>query len=240
MQRICVIGDSTTAALKAAWGEIGAEMPDVSLTVFAAPGKMIGGLVVENGCALVPGSEDLRRRMVLRSDGIGRIDIAGFDAYITCGMELDAAYISRVRTELRSRKATEEAILEAACARVGETIHGQIVQKLRACTQSPLVMIPRPFRVISPEKPFWNRVRETNSGPVFTDLFNRACERYAAQTRCRFLPQPQETVGETGIDTAPAFARDGVRFFAEADDDLAHMNAVFGTLVLRAALAALN
>jgi hypothetical protein len=239
VKRICVIGDSSVAALKVAWDAIGAEMPDVALTFFAAPGKTIAGLVVDGG-TLAAGSDVLREHLIAKSGGADRIDPAGFDAYVLSGMALNAFPIARVRADFPGQDMTAGVVVAAASARVADTIHGQTVQKLRACTKSPFVMLPRPFRVIDPQKDFWKKLARTNNGSHIGQLFESGCARFAAQRNGRFVPQPRETVGKTGVDTRPRFARGVARFFDGAGDDLTHMNGDYGAVVLRAALAALG
>jgi hypothetical protein len=237
--RICVIGDSSVAALKVAWDRIGMEMPHISLTFFAAPGRIIGDLAVEDGM-LVARSDVLRQHLLKKSGGLDSIDPAGFDAYMLSGMQLYAFNIARARREFPHKDMAQEAVLEAACGTIAETIHGRTVQKVRECAQNPLAMLPRPSPVIDPQKPFWDVLMKTNSGPGKMHLFESACERFAARMNSRFVPQPRETVGETGLDTQAVFARAPACLSPRATDDLTHMNGDYGEIVLRAALAALS
>jgi hypothetical protein len=239
MKRICIIGDSSAAALKVGWDKIGSRFPDVTLTFFAAPGKMIDGLVVEDG-KLAAGTGILRTHMVKRSGGFDRVDPAGFDAYVLTGMQLGAVHVAAVRADFPRQEVTEDVVIDAACARIAETIHGRTVRKVRECAQTPLVMLPIPFRAIDPQKAYWEQLKVGKSGWKMVELFKSACERFAQQMDCRFIAQPLKTVGETGIDTKAGFARNSARFFENADDDLSHMNGDYGAIVLRRALTALN
>jgi hypothetical protein len=239
MKRICVIGDSSAAALKAGWDQTGGRFPDVALTFFAAPGKMIDGLVVEDG-KLAASSDVLREQMIKRSGGLDRIDPAAFDAYVLSGMQLDAVYVGRLRADFPGRPVTDDVVIDAAVVRLADTIHGRTVRRIRQCTQSPLAMLTKPCRVIDPQKAFWEQLHRRDVGRKMMELFGFAAERFARQMRCAFIAQPPETIGESGIDTRPEFARNSARFFENADDDLSHMNGDYGAIVLRRALAALN
>ncbi|MFC3122273.1 hypothetical protein [Agaribacter flavus] len=90
--RLCVIGDSHTAALKRSWDDIGSNRKDVSIRFFASRGVTISNLKIESG-ALVPHKKFIEKQMELSSGGSSRIVEEDYDTFLVYGLKCKPCFI---------------------------------------------------------------------------------------------------------------------------------------------------
>ncbi len=131
MMKICVIGDSHTAALKRSWSEIASLYPQVSLTFFASRGVTMSNLKVQNE-SLIPHKEFIRNQMLLTSNGRSEIKDADYDVFLLYGLKCDVCFISR--DSFYSEQLLQQLIYDT----IKNTASKQLLEKLRKITQKKI------------------------------------------------------------------------------------------------------
>ncbi|HWA89681.1 MAG TPA: hypothetical protein VG889_06565 [Rhizomicrobium sp.] len=244
-RRICIIGDSHAAALKAGWDAIRESEPGRALTFFAAGLPLLAFLEVRDG-ALVAANERLRYYFQ-NIAGSDVIDPEDHDAYIVCGQGLGLYGVQYVYNRCRmAGQAPREHTVELSREEYEAAVDAHLatsrailtLEKLRAVTQAPtlLVAMPIPVRETKPE--LWEMLERNGDKETMLAIFRGSCARLAARHGARFLPQPAETLLGDGT-TRPELSRAAARLHI-AKDDLYHMNGDYGAMVLKAAFAALQ
>ena len=241
-RRICVIGDSHTAALKAGWASIAAEFSDADLTFFAARRELLVNLVVKDG-ALVPTDPRLRRAFAERAGGATRIE-PRFDGYILCGMGSGVKTILPLLSQHRpttiapdGRQGLSNACYAACMARLlGLTPMMWMLGLLRQISDAPAVLVATPAPA---SRPVFAMLAERGEDAALVSLYTRAFESLSEPLGARFLAQPRETLHKSVLSTDPIYFRGG-EHLAGDEDDQSHANAEYGAIVLRRALDALT
>ena len=222
MASVCVIGDSHTAALRTGWSVIQHDFPELKLDFFAAMGKYMTQLAVQDG-VLVPLSDDLRKRMKHTSGGLETIT-GSYDYYLICGLGLRGPRIA---------DAPDDIVLQSMLQAARDSLAVRTVKMLREITHAPIAVIPAPRRSTSAPEALANPRRV----PRGLRLFHTACETAFAEVHAELFSQPAETLSEGGAYTKAEFARSPERlFFTQEGEDHTHMDASFGAIVLRHAL----
>ncbi len=237
MRCVCVIGDSHAAALKRAWPSVEADFPDVRLDFFAAAAHYITSLTVRDD-ALVPTTEALRKRITRTSGGLETI-AGSYDCYLLCGLDLRLGKVAEMK-KLRGMDARpsstdpgEDIPSEELGLGVRATIAMRTLQMLRQITDAPVGIIPTPL----PASDHPSRPTPHQGARRLQDVFLTACAKVALEVQAQFIPQPSETLSDTGLSTRAEYARSPERLFFQQDvDDYSHMNAEYGAIVLRNAL----
>lgn len=223
--RLCVIGNSHVAAIKQGWDEIGAEFPWLEPQFFGARGDALLDLHAQ-GDRLVPAHDDLAGKLAHTSGGETSIDPSRFDAALLVGMN----YIPPMPADARLSQAVRAA---AARAAFDETLAGHVFAQLRqAAPALPVHVLPNPLR---------RKAAKAKGDPV-------AVVPYAvrlADFRLGLGAGPVHVAGqptETIVDDLYTADRYGIGAIAldqgrgaraKDEDDVSHMNAEYGTLVLR-------
>lgn len=81
--RLCLVGNSHIGALKRAWKIIQTDFPDLSVTMYGAPGRMFAALQVGDG-RIVARSEEAAASL-MATGGSDRIVLADHDALVVVG-----------------------------------------------------------------------------------------------------------------------------------------------------------
>lgn len=239
MRRICVIGDSHSAALKLGWEAIRAGLPGIELDFYAARKPHMGAFAAEDG-KLVATSSALRKYLEQTADGRFSID-GSYALYLVCGigagLEAVAPGVKRLmkRAALKGEKISDDQLKRALIRQMRDLEACVFLEKLRGITEAPIGLIARPLRsdgnfaALLRAKGEEQRVAE-----LYADCFDRLV---AKRSRARFLPQPAETLGESPLSTAEHFFHRPARIAVQgADDDGSHANGEYGAIVLRSAL----
>ena len=247
MRHICVIGDSSTAALKAGWAELAASHEDVTLTFFASPGESLRSLELSGRC-LTTTDDAVAARFSMTSGGLSTIDLDDYDEIWIAGLGMTLASSVDIYAGFRSEEHADlgdEQVLvsqdafdlmveggirnAAAPALVGliEHIVGAV----------PVICRPFPCHDILSVDPTWSVALGDDAGSL-VDSFVRGTQAVAANkmsiyTQPRALcASPLTTKREYSVD---AVALDMVS--KAAPTDVWHMNSTFGVEVLREMLA---
>jgi hypothetical protein len=242
MKRLCVMGDSHTAALKAGWSDIADDHPDLDVVFFGAGGSRLGDLTVEDG-ALVTSDKPLMKLLRYTSGGKDRIDGA-YDGYILCGLALSLTNLTPIVKCFRSEGESKDMrmALSDACYRacfVGTcrvSLMGQTLAKLRQISAAPAAVMVQPLPA---PRPWLKNLALAGDDVIVARFMNAAMADMAQGFDARFVAQPQETLDDSALTTDAVFFQDAVHMFGKPDDRR-HANARYGTIMLKAALAALE
>lgn len=231
--RLCVIGNSQLAALRLGWDVVAAEHDWLRPTFFGAGAARMAGLQ-QQGTQLIPDSPSLARRLAHTAGGLSRIELAEYDAVLLVGLNynLPALLDPRLSTAVR-----EAAILGGFAA----TLCGRVLHQVRAaCPAQPIHLMPNPQRRRAAGTP----VRRDRGDPA-ARLAMVEPVLAASHAPLAMVGQPAATLtpeGHTadtyGIAAVGLDLGDGPRL--KGPDDLSHMNAAYGTAVLRDWLPALR
>lgn len=242
---VCVIGNSHVAALKLAWTKRALKVCDgLGLTFFSAQNHMLSGIRLK-GRALVPVREELAEKLRFTSDGLGRIDLDRYDAFVVVasGFGIDVPKIlRRCGTVAHRRFAPVETLVSAACfdavleQTVAESCAIMLIDMIRRVSRAPVVLVAAPFmseRLVEDELEF----RTDDPAPLgaFVEHAKKIAERVAAARQCEPIWQDESTVALPGF-TRKAFNRNPVRFtmrtnWMPAFDDK-HGNEDYGHLAM--------
>ncbi|HTT98314.1 MAG TPA: hypothetical protein VMF58_09710 [Rhizomicrobium sp.] len=254
---LCLIGNSHIAAIKQAWTNRKPAVADgVSLSFFSASVRLLENFELE-GDVLIPKDHELLEKIRYTSDGIERIELSRYDAFLLFGMGfgfdvpnycdgLDLATGSRDVPEgmLVSRPvftATVEAKFEECYAVT-------LIDTIKSVTAKPMLLCGAPFlseRVLEDEEDLAAQARYRDMAflqSVMT-LARQAGENIAARHRCELLWQADSTVGLPGF-TRKEFGINPVRFTMKGGKpppvDRRHGNEEYGLIMLTAALQRMN
>ena len=103
MRYICVIGDSSTAALKAGWTDIAPSHEDTSLTFFASPGESLRALERSGRC-ITPNNDAVAASFAMTSGGLSTIDLDDYDEIWIAGLGVSPALSVEVYSGFRSEE----------------------------------------------------------------------------------------------------------------------------------------
>lgn len=227
--RLCIVGNSHIAALKAGWdAEIGAVFPASYPTFFGVRGGGLTRLVVDGG-TLTSDNAQIQRELAFTSGGQTRIDPKRFDAVLVYGLCRNVNRQVRNHGVGYSRQALETALLDywAATSLVG------IMQKLRQITDLPIYGGHSPLEAAKDV----TESEDTSSYRAFLADSNQQVFRYLD---VELIGQPLQTI-VNGNATTIGFAIGSQRLAVGAGNDKVphentetrHMNADFGALWLR-------
>lgn len=247
MKRLCIIGDSHTAAIKRAWWAIESEFPGMEITYFTSHRARFGGLAVE-GNTLVPQTEELRD-ILLRSCKFEPVIAADYDRYILCGLDFSLLHAMNQLMPFRSEDqapdnrapVSRDCYLKAMTGILRGTISIQIARKLRQITDRPMTIIPGPMVSDANELKLYPRLRETGDAERIADVFRAACDTLGRELDATITRQPPETLRDP-LQTLAVYSQDAPREWGDTPrpdgwKDYQHMNVDYGMLVMRALLA---
>jgi hypothetical protein len=238
---ICVLGDSHTVALKEGLPAIQDEFPDCRITFFAGYGDRLNALTVADG-RLTAGSPDLLRLFKRTSGGEHGIE-PRYAAYLLAGVSLRLYRAARLCFSTLQKRVRAGENAEIGDDELRQLIHSDftttigndVMAKLRQITEAPAFLVATPYPGLAADGEIWKRLKRRLPLDRLESAYNAACEKLCAAHRVRFLRQPQETIARNGVTTREAFTRGATATVERVSDDT-HMNAAYGTIVLRDAL----
>ncbi|RXF67219.1 hypothetical protein [Hansschlegelia zhihuaiae] len=247
MTPILMLGNSHVACARLAWPGMRGDHSGIDLTVFGAPMRAMGELVLDGSTlrAGTPQSSSLLRRV----SGDNHIDLSRFEIVAVVGMELSLAAAVRLFSAYRpwsagaaggghliSEGAFHDALVDAAAASDALRLCG----KIRHVYAGPLFVMPQP-------NPLEGLLASTEGkanaigvgrwssaarswGPNLYAAFRAACRDACAAHGATFVAQPDDTLAD-GF-----FTRDEYRYHDPATkEDYAHMNISYGERLCRLA-----
>jgi len=230
LRRICIIGDSHVAALKAAAPDVLRAYPDREIAFFAAKTSLTGDAKVEGG-ALVAGSAALRKFWEATSGGLSRIEPV-FDHYVVCGLGL------KIKAAMAAMLATGETGRDTLLdSKIANTLAAATLSRLRGLTDAPVLLIAEPFPSHDITPKLTARLRRDEQEKAAATFFGARMSHFARRHGAAFMPQPVQTVSANGLMTLPLYGV-GRPYLVDfqGEDDHSHMNAAYGAIVLTAAL----
>jgi hypothetical protein len=221
-RRICILGNSHIACLKAGWDAF-ADRPPYRLTFFGSPGAGMLELGLKNG-KLVPTSDRLKNDLRLTSGGRKAVQLADFDAFLLVGLGM--------HIPARDRRLSQAVLGASLRDTLDATLMTRLARSIRTASAAPVYVAPTPFKTRAAQ-----RRRLVNALPP--PAMAKALTALYADLDLRFLPQPKATLKDDWA-TRDEFVKDaprlesanggqGGQFGAEQE---VHMNAHYGRIYL--------
>lgn len=227
MMKLCVLGNSHVAALKLGWDKIRESYPQVSIRFFAAPGSRLQHLNVD-GSRLIPANKMLREILSVTSDGEPMIETSDYDAFLGYGLSFDVGPIDQHLSE---------AVFDTYCReRATRNNNFRLARKLMSMTKQQIFMGHIPLQ--ADNGPIW-----PSPYVSYEKLFQRI-SAVLSESNITLLSQPEKTI-TSSIRTKNEYTKGSVRLKVSqgsfsaaehADDDVRHMNGLFGAIYLADAL----
>jgi hypothetical protein len=255
--KICVLGNSHLASMKTGWDLVRDTTPEYELTFFGAPKAMMDDLSLE-GNALVPGTDKLRRKLSMFSEGSESIDLDSFDAFVVVGLQFGPRRLAQLYRTHRpvsfewrgplnnlapmvSKKQQVTAISErlfndAMIAGLTDTMAIRIIDMIRDVTEKPVYLVSAPyFSELALETGDWDAVIGSGDVDLLAQRF-RKYARHACPVHVNLVLTPNRLTTH-GFFTAKEFA------VAPTDDgfqDLVHTTDEYGAAMLRSVFATMR
>lgn len=216
--KLCVIGDSHIAALKA--GEEIAADPRLTVTYFGSPrGKLE---LVQDGTSLFPVAEGIRRNIQYTSGGLDRILVKDYDAYVLAGLQfgfhqlltfaLEYGTLAHAK-DFRSPHVLSQALYRSALTSLFEDCAAiKILKLLRTLSEAPVLLYPTPYpseRLLR-EAPYSALPATDRYLKILQDDFSTIAQTVLSNASCDVHWQEDETLSRPGL-TDPKWFMDGVK-----------------------------
>jgi hypothetical protein len=246
--KICIIGNSHIAAIALGWKQIESEYPGIQITFFGAPGTKLKELIVSQG-SLVPATTELRkifRRMSMNTE-IGD----NFQYFLICALQFGFFRVLPLYNKYRAEGFAKDNRIPISDDCFGKSLDGclrktlavETVLKLRQITSAPIGLIPEP---LPSEGAMFGRIgRSKHRGEEksVAKFLREASGRVARDLKIKVVSQAASTKS-TALHTKRIYSSGAIRLAggltkAHPDGELYHMNAEYGSLMLREAFARL-
>lgn len=228
--KIAIIGNSHVAAIKNAWLEIPKNISSEFEFTFFAPsnGTMAAANLDISGNTLVPSNKELEDRLIFTSGGLETINCDTYDAFLICGLSLGVSHAVESTYSIYSSSVQMASLKDFW---EGTELY-DLLTKLRDCTGKPIFVLHNPLIGANKDNEntdaIYNRFI-ADSNEVFFKLFDS-----------KLLPQAPETI-VNGFNTKIEFTQNARMFLQNQSGsgklfprkNKVHMNADFGSLVLR-------
>lgn len=251
--RVCVLGNSHSAALHMAWkNRLAAATPNVAMTFFAAKSQMLRHVTLRDG-VLVPDDQELADKIAMTSGGLTRIVLGDYDAFVLGGLGMRISLTGLCQhhgTAAHARWEMPETLVSAACFRamlaagLSDNIAFWLLDRIRESGSiAPVLMCPTPFYSdVELERKMMRRHARLGDDGFRAHVLEegrRLAIDLAARRGGEVIWQDDSTVSTPGF-TKREFARAALRLGKEMEDDGRHMNEDFGAIVLGNALGRLD
>lgn len=256
MSKVLIVGNSHTGALKLGWEACKKDFPATNLEFFVATSAPYEHFVLErSGVFGLPADADTRpglaryAKVVESINGKRTVNLNDYDLVIRVGYHWQFKHLSDVL-----RKHSIDGLHEADAPRYMSAAAYQAVCRSIAETAVPdgnwlrlkgtkLVVVMRPIPAEScllGDEPGtyggWRAIlRNGQSIKPALDVFISELESAHLRAGIDFVQQPPETIGTLGM-TKAGYTRGSVRLVSGEEhptEDHGHMNAEYGTLVMR-------
>lgn len=252
MTRLAIVGNSHVGALKRAWDEMEPKPEGVELAFFAVPDRLQRRFRLSDDLVYAPGPRTRSERPEIaeaaeKINGASSIDLAPCDAVVLYGGSLFQSELATVigtydvdgcRAAGAPRRMSLAAF-EAFCESYAEAA---LPASRWIGTRIPrLAVFPRPLPAegaeMSSDPLFapWSAVAARPEGArAMVERIFTAMAAAHARHGIDFLRQPAETLTPIGL-TSGEYTKGSSRLNSERhpDEDVTHMNALYGALCLR-------
>ncbi len=243
MRYICVIGDSSTAALKAGWTDIAPSHEDTSLTFFASPGESLRALERSGRC-ITPNNDAVAASFAMTSGGLSTIDLDDYDEIWIAGLGVSPALSVEVYSGFRSEEhanlGDDQTLVSQQCfdlmvkAKILNSAAVALVRLIEDVVGTvPVISRPLPREDIVSVDPAWAAAIGADASSLI-DSFVRGVQEVAG-SRMPVTTQPS-VVCESLLTTKREYSSDNVALdmvSTAPEIDMWHMNAKFGVEILR-------
>ena len=247
MRHICVIGDSSAAALNAGWAELAASHGDVTLTFFASPGESLRSLELSGRC-LTTTDAAVAARLSMSSGGLSTIDLDDYDEIWIAGLGMTIASSVDIYAGFRSEEHADlgdeqvlvsqdafDLMVEGRIRNAAATALASLIEDVVGTVS--VICRPLPCHDILSVDPTWS-VALGDDAESLVDSFVRGTQAVAAN-KMSIYTQPR-ALCESPLTTKPEYSVDAIALDMVSKappTELWHMNSSFGVEVLREMLA---
>lgn len=257
--RLCIIGNSHLAAVKLGWALIASEHPGIQPTFFGSPRATLRELHW-HGPVLAARTGPVRRSLRLTSGGQDEIDLRQFDAVLLCGLSFGLRQAARLYLHHRHTGLAERGealhLVSRACFQTAllglmeQTVALRVGRLVHEGSALPLLLMPTPMpsedllhSQMEDVIRWWQPVLQAGDEAALLAEHERACAALLPPFT-RILPQPADTLASP-MTTRRSFQQGGVQLNGGQQEqppegDATHMNAAYGAVALREAIAALK
>jgi hypothetical protein len=240
---ICVIGDSHLAALKLGYDNLDDEFKDVKLTFFGSFASSFNELKLKDN-ALVPVSNQVKKRMRMTSGGLGYIPLENYDIFILHGLEL--SFHNFVRKGLSNLKTSHMVQLQTAewqsvTHYINQTLSFRLANKI-SISNKPILLSPQPFlseeivNSANSKYEFWRKLVGKNNMNTQTEIKAALTAWLNHLQQFNFIEQLPSTICQDFF-SKNEYSSNSVMMFDMASkhgsEDIVHMNPKYGELVIR-------
>jgi len=232
--KLCILGNSHIASLKAAWDNgLSAAHPNTEITFFGARRHLMLKLVEENG-RLVAREDLVAQSLATTSGGATSIDPSVYDSLLVYGLSRNTNLQVGVLADGYSRAVREQAITDYW----DDANLLRLLKKLRRLTDTKIYAGHSPLEAATSD-PTRPKGRYADYVALSNDLVFR-------DLNAELIAQPEATV-VNGMGTDAGFSAGSTRLavgkvnddFEHREEENRHMNAEFGGIWLQAFLARL-
>jgi hypothetical protein len=252
--RVCILGNSHVAALRAAWALDPGRWPDLSPGFVAAPRSLLQHTAVQDGhlVATSPKTQAALHRL----SGCTTVDLGVPDAFVIVGLAVAMTVALQPYRDARwfglpSVAAVDDpgtlpqglisarAALAIVRANLTQRLGMQLAGRLHAATRQPIFVVPQPRisdSILARRNPATRLHKiaiRNQDGAALAALFEQAATAALAPCGALFLPQPALTVSQDLLTAACYMSQpEHLLLRPPNDDDITHANAQYGALVL--------
>jgi len=247
-ERVCLVGNSHLIMLQKAWTELDPAPEGIDAVFFGALIRHYRELDRDEARGVLVASGDLAKFFGRSSGGLTEIDPARYDRFVVVGMRIGIIEIYRALRNLipsahaggsaEIRRLLSHDLFEIWVREYFEATAGfDLVRRLNAIAGKPVTLVPQPHVA--------NKLLASKMGshlppaddPLYAYLdgvFRAAVRAAAAAAGAEVRFQPESTLAGPGL-SRPDYLAGAVSFSDRSfpDDDVGHMNAAFGRLILK-------
>jgi len=244
---VCVLGNSHLASLILGWRQIQQEFADTKLTFYGAPGRLMEFFDVKDG-NLVAGHADLRQHLQWISGSGDAIVTGDFDGYVIYALAFGIRNVLGVFAGHRgeSLRADERQPVSDHCfmRAIEDVLLGStavsLIRRLQQITDAPILLVPQPMSSDQDRVPWTLRTLEAGEDRIAADTFSTVTTQIADRLGIQVMFQPADTLTSPML-TNSSYSRGSVRLgggltTTHPDDDVTHMNAEYGAIILKRVL----
>ncbi|MGE0697490.1 MAG: hypothetical protein AB7O57_00170 [Hyphomicrobiaceae bacterium] len=245
----CVIGNSHVGAIKLAWEELGGHCGPIDAMTFFAAKSLDMAALKPSGNSLTTDDPELRKALI-RSGGSMEIDCARFDFIMVHGSYFGMSALGSALSTHHPKALHGKLHITTGClSQIWEdeletTLAFKLLALVRSVSNMPVVMSVNPLvgsGLQDTGHSHWGFL-DTIDRTVYDDCFVPAAQRLCRRLGVHYLGQPRETLDPARPYTLLQYSTEPAGLngkFANIKIDHAHMNGVYGKLVLRDLVALL-